>query len=101
MWARNGRELFYVDANGTLTSIGVGAGPAWSATGATKIAAVPVSSAGPGRSHDVAPDGKRFLIIKRGASDAPVNAARARNAEAGMIVVQNWDQELRRLVPKP
>ncbi len=101
MWARSGRELFYVDANGTLTSIGVGAGPAWSANGATKLAAVPVSSAGPGRSHDVAPDGKRFLIIKRGDADARVNAGRARNAEAGMIVVQHWDEELKRLLPKP
>lgn len=40
------------------------------------------------RSYDVSADGQRFLMIK----DAPDEAA-------GFVVVQNWDQELKRLVP--
>ncbi len=45
-----------------------------------------------GRSYDVAPDGQRFLMIKEGTP-----------AESGtppsLILVQNWFEELRRLVP--
>ena len=45
-----------------------------------------------GRPYDIAPDG-RFLIIRSGdaeAGDAP---------RSNMIVVQNWHEELKRLVP--
>ena len=42
------------------------------------------------RSYDVAPDGERFAIVRSSATDeAPVE----------LIVVQNWFEELRRLVP--
>ena len=44
------------------------------------------------RAYDVSPDGKRFLMIKEGSPDD----------EAGLtqvIVVQNWLEELKRLVP--
>ena len=45
-----------------------------------------------GRTYDVAPDGRRFLMIKEGSDDTsgPANT---------IVVVQNWDQELKRLVP--
>ncbi|MEQ1691033.1 MAG: protein kinase [Gemmatimonas sp.] len=101
VWARNGRELFFVGANGAIMSIAVGTGSAWSASSATKVADVPLYAAGLARSYDVAPDGKRFLIIKRAATDVQTNANLARSAEPGMVVVQNWVEELRRLVPKP
>jgi hypothetical protein len=45
-----------------------------------------------GRNYDVAPDGKRFLMA--------VNAEPMTNrAPAQMIFVQNWFEELKRLVP--
>ena len=44
-----------------------------------------------GRTFDIAPDGKRFLVIKGGGDDAP--------APQSLVVIQNWDQELKRLVP--
>ena len=45
-----------------------------------------------GRTYDIAPDGQRFLMIKAGeGEDAP--------ATPRIIVVQNWFEELRRLVP--
>jgi hypothetical protein len=46
-----------------------------------------------GRTFDVAPDGRRFLMIKEGGGDeaAPQN----------LVVVQNWFEELKRLVPAP
>ena len=46
-----------------------------------------------GRTYDISPDGQRFLMMKEGGGSeqatAPIN----------LIVVQNWDQELKRLVP--
>jgi Tol biopolymer transport system component len=46
-----------------------------------------------GRTYDVLPDGKRFLMIKEiSGVDEPTPSAR-------LIVVQNWTEELKRLVP--
>ena len=42
-----------------------------------------------GRSYDVSRDGQRFLLLKEGNSAAP----------ASIIIVQNWFEELKRLVP--
>jgi len=43
-----------------------------------------------GRTYDVAPDGKRFLMIKEASlTKTPVQ----------LLVVQNWFEELKRLVP--
>ncbi len=48
---------------------------------------------GVGRSYDVAPDGQRFLMITEG------EVAEDTSAAPTIIVVQNWFEELRRLVP--
>ena len=45
------------------------------------------------RTYDVSPDGKRFLIVEE--SDSGDGAATA----ASMIVVLNWTEELKRLLP--
>jgi hypothetical protein len=44
------------------------------------------------RNYDVSPDGQRFLMVK-----APGTGASA--APPAIIVVQHWDEELKRLVP--
>jgi hypothetical protein len=44
-----------------------------------------------GRTYDVTSDGQRFLMIKQGSSEA--------SPAAGIIVVQNWQQEVSRLMP--
>ncbi len=46
-----------------------------------------------GRTHDVSPDGERFLMIKEG------GGADDTSAPSQLILVQNWFEELRRLVP--
>ena len=46
-----------------------------------------------GRPYDIAPDG-RFLIIRSGQPEAGGGTA------SNMIVVQNWFEELKRLVPR-
>ena len=51
-----------------------------------------VGTTSPGRTYDVSPDGRRFLMIKTGEIDAAWSAPRE------IAVVQNWDQELKRLV---
>ena len=43
--------------------------------------------------YDVAPDGKRFLVLKQG--EGPDEPA----APATVVVVKNWIAELRRLIP--
>jgi hypothetical protein len=45
-----------------------------------------------GRPYDIAPDG-RFIIIRSGQAEAGGGTA------PNMIVVQNWFEELKRLVP--
>jgi hypothetical protein len=45
-----------------------------------------------GRTYDVSPDGQRFLMIKAAETDAGA-------APPALIVVQHWDEELKRLVP--
>ena len=91
LWARNGQELFYVAPTGALMAVRV-------APGATFTAGTPTrlfdgryyigDAANVGRTYDVSPDGRRFLMMKADTT-----------TPATIIVVQNWDQELKRLVP--
>jgi len=46
-----------------------------------------------GRTYDLSPDGLRFLMIKEGGGAEDASEA------ASLILVQNWFQELKRLVP--
>jgi Tol biopolymer transport system component len=99
-WAKNGRELFYVDRDGFLTSVAVN-----SASGAAFVAGTPQrvlnakyysGSSILGldlRAYDVAADGQRFLMIKE---TEPTD----RSAESPpMVVVLNWSGELRSRLP--
>ena len=66
VWARNGRELFYVDAVNTLTSVPVQTtGSTFIAGNAAKVFdtkyAMPVAF----RTYDVSPDGQRFLMSRK------------------------------------
>ncbi len=45
--------------------------------------------------YDIAPDGQRFLLRLEGVSPTVTIAFN------GMILVQNWSDELQRLVPTP
>ena len=97
LWAPDGRELFYVSI-GTLMRVPL------TKTGSTVKPGTPVKTLeGPyfygggslesGRTYDVSPDGRRFLMIKEiGGVDQPTTSAR-------FILVQNWFEELKRRVP--
>jgi hypothetical protein len=94
LWARSGNELFYFGSDSTLLRVPV------EARGATLNAGTPMklfegryyTGVGTGRAYDVSPDGQRFLMIKATGADATA-------APPSLIVVQHWDQELKRLVP--
>jgi eukaryotic-like serine/threonine-protein kinase len=104
LWARNGRELFYLAPDGTLMGVPVdvaqgSASFAWGT--AAKLIDGGSFVGGPNtttvgyllRTYDVSPDGARFLRIK-------VKEEReAGGAAQGVVVVQNWTEELKRLVP--
>ena len=94
LWARNGKELFYVGADGALLRVPVQAsGATWNAGTPMKLFDGRYFSADTfGRTYDVSPDGQRFLMIK-----APGTGTGG--APAAMIVVQHWTEELKRLVP--
>ena len=67
-------------------------GPVFSVGMRTPILDWPYRAAGPGRNYDVSPDGQRFLGITEGAGTEDTSAP------PSLIVVQNWFEELRRLV---
>jgi serine/threonine-protein kinase len=95
LWSRSGQELFYLAADGSLMRVTVSAGAAWTAGAPTRMftGRYVVSPSGSyGRNYDIAPDGQRFLMIKEGASEAPAAAPQ-------VVVVQHFDEELKRLVP--
>ena len=94
LWAPNGQELFFVAPDGSLMAVRVDArGSSWrrgqpgeGRRGALRDRRRHVSS----RNYDVSADGQRFLMVKQ-----PANQA----AAPQIIVVQNWFEELKRLVP--
>jgi len=95
LWARNSQEMFYLSLTGALMRVGVAPGPTWAGTAPTKLFEGSYGAAPNqyGRTYDIAPDGKRFLMIK------PVSSANQTTVPPSLVVVQNWGEELKRLVP--
>ena len=93
LWSRDGRELFYYVPPGVIMAVPIASGGSF--TAGTPAVAVKGNYVSPqtGRMYDVSPDGRRFLLIKdsraEGAAPPPPQ----------LIVVQNWLEELKRLVP--
>jgi serine/threonine-protein kinase len=93
-WARNGRELFYLDASNTLTAVSVQtSGSTFSAGTPTKVFDTKYSTPFPPRQYDVSPDGQRFLMLK----ESP--ASDQSTTPASMVVVEHWFEELKQRVP--
>jgi serine/threonine protein kinase/WD40 repeat protein len=97
VWGRKGQELVYVALSGALMSVPLEHAPAWKAGPPTKLFENAFAWSLPGtaiRSYDVSHDGRRFLALKPvGGSEQPADAP------TSLIVVEHWDQELKRLVP--
>ena len=96
LWARDGRELFYLDLANRLTAARV------QTSGAKFIAGNPARVLNAAyaeapvwqRAYDASPDVQRFLMIKEQAGDPNVKPA-------GLVVVLNWFEELRQRGPMP
>jgi serine/threonine-protein kinase len=93
-WTRRGRELVYLDIAARITAVPV------ETSGSTFRAGTPATLfphvyAVPNvtRSFDVSADGQRFLMIKESAGGTEVATP------PGLVVVQNWTEELKRLMP--
>jgi eukaryotic-like serine/threonine-protein kinase len=70
LWARDGRELFYLDGALRMTAVQIRAAPTFTATGRTSLFdASGFVTAGFHQSYDVSPDGRTFLFA------SPVRAA--------------------------
>jgi serine/threonine-protein kinase len=94
LWAHSGRELFYMGLDGALMRVSVDAGGSvWSAGTPAKLLEPKYFGTGsnPGRTYDVSPDDRRFLMIKQGSGEQV--------APPQIVIVQNWLEELNRLVP--
>ena len=91
LWARDRRELFYLDSGQRLTSVSFRIDPSLDFDNPELILEESYFVS-VGRTYDVSPDGERFLMIKEGgAGDG--------TPPAEFILVQNWLEELKRLVP--
>ncbi len=89
VWAPDGSELFYRDGE-SLMAVPIRTEPSFQA-GYPRVLFSDNYSVRLGRMYDVAPDGRGFLMIKPVATDGL--------AGSQVVLVQNWFEELERLVP--
>jgi serine/threonine-protein kinase len=91
LWARNGRELFYVSPDNRMMSVPVEAGTSFTHGKVQALFDVSdnLSRGATVMNFDISPDGKRFLMLK---NETPAGAAT-------FVVVGNWFEELKRRVP--
>ena len=85
IWARDGRELFFIDRKGNLVAVEVAASAGF-ATGRQRVLFPAAAySGGTGiQAYDVHPDGRRFIFL--GELDS---------GESELIVAENWLQLLK------
>jgi serine/threonine-protein kinase len=89
VWSRDGKELFYLQADRLMAVAVKGRAERFEFDPAAQLFTVPYVVDG---AYDVAADG-RFLMIQ------PTAASGAAPAPGEIVVVQNWHEELKRLVP--
>jgi serine/threonine-protein kinase len=94
LWARNGRELFYLSADSGLMAVAVETTPTFRPVNRTRLFDSGYYLGSTGRTFDVSPDGQRFLMIKE---LQPSSALAQRTG----IVVLNWFEELRQKLAIP
>jgi serine/threonine-protein kinase len=92
LWDPHGKELFYLDAEGFLTSVFIRETPQFKAEKPTRLFQTRYYGGGLGmnaRTYDISQDGKRFLMIKEiGGAPSPQNAS-------SIVVLANSIEALR------
>jgi serine/threonine-protein kinase len=98
LWSPDGTELFYRDFDGAMIAASVSPGSTFTPGSVVKLfknaGYVGSGAHGSGRTYDVSLDGSRFLMIK--AAGPPDD-----EPSPSLVVVLNWFEELKRLVPVP
>jgi Tol biopolymer transport system component len=85
-WAHNGREIFYRDGDGNMVTVGVRTSPTFAVSSpSTLFSAAQFRFGGSQPQYAVAPDDRRFLMIRPFAG----------TSSERLIVVENWAEELR------
>ena len=89
VWSRDGRELFYLDADDAMVSVPVQIDAAFRAGSPVKLFDASLySGRSQSRTFDVSRDGKRFLMVRS-------TVGSSSTTPASMVVVLNWLQELK------
>ena len=89
-WARNGREIYYIDGDRSMVAAGISGAGGFEVTGSERLFSVADLNLEAGANYtswDVAADG-RFLFVRTGgpgATDTPNE----------FVLVQNWREEVR------
>jgi tricorn protease-like protein len=91
IWARNGKELYFLSSANTLMSVSVNTTRTFGAGSPTKLLDARYAAPGELGIYDVSTDG-RFLMMKETGPTEPDAAP------ASMIVVLNWFEELKATV---
>ena len=95
MWSPDGSELFYVSGNAMMVAP-ITSSPSFQHGNPEVVFEGRYDFAGPFRVFDLSPDGKRFLVRKP--ADAQTDDS---VVPLDLVLVQNWFEELTRLVPTP
>ena len=97
LWSRDGTELFYRPSpagSAILTKVGIATEPSLNITPERRVPIEDFIVTGGYRSYDIAPDGERFVMVFPVAESHSDESARDE-----IIIVQNWFEELKRLLP--
>ena len=85
-WAKDGRELFYIDSKGDLVAMEIGATEGFSMGEHRVLFSTGAYSSGTGiQAYDVHPDGRRFIFL----------GELSFGNEGELIVATNWLQTLK------
>ena len=93
VWARSGKELFYLDGANAMTAVSVNTAPTFAAGPPTKLFNGRYFSDLLSGGYDVSPDGQRFLMIEDRASGGEPSTL------PSVVVILNWAEELKAKLP--
>jgi Tol biopolymer transport system component len=87
LWARNGRELFFIGGDGMMMATPIQPGPSFVSGRPVPLFQADQYRVNVARNYDITPDGKRFVMVKT------VGTA---GRGASFVVITNWAEEVRR-----
>jgi len=88
IWSRDGKELFYVDPDNTLTAVEVSMAGGFTISGVTRLFQRPSLVTLRRQNYDVSLDGQRFLTTE------PVDAqGEAAATQSSIRVIMNWREK--------